>query len=124
MRLATAADEIEPLGDARVKENEAFFGLLLLSRVVVRLGDFSPVPLEVIAGLYVSDFAFLQALYIELNSSTPTTSPALGLTTLPASASPAFQERPTLQGSIETSCPQCGAELILDLDAASDLAPA
>ena len=71
MRLATALDEIEPLGDPRVKDNEAFLGLLLFSRVVVRLGEFTPVPLEVIAGLYAADFAYLQSLYVELNGLQP-----------------------------------------------------
>lgn len=115
MRLATAFDEIEPLGDPRVKENEAFFGLLLLGRVLLRLGDFSPVPLEVVAGLYAADFAYLQALYIDFNgavgqgfASAPMRRPPA-----PSAASPSA---PVLHGTIETSCPQCGAELILDLD--------
>ncbi len=109
MRLATAFDEIEPLGDPRVKDNEAFFGLLLFSRVVVRLGDFSPVPLEVVAGLYAADFAYLQSLYIEVNS-------LQGGTTALRSVSPVWSTPEPARGSIETSCPQCGAELILDLD--------
>lgn len=108
MRLATALDEIEPLGDPRVRHNEAFFGLLLLSRVVRRLGDFSPVPPEVIAGLYASDFAFLQSLYVELNAA-------------PHTAGTHFPPPPSSapSGEVETSCPQCGAELVLDLGAAA-----
>ena len=39
MRLATARDEIEPLRDPGVRENEAYLGVLLLSRVVTRIGD-------------------------------------------------------------------------------------
>ena len=43
MRLATARDEIEPLRDAEVRRNEAYLAVLLLSRVIVRLGDVSDV---------------------------------------------------------------------------------
>ena len=38
MRLATARDEIVPLRDPRVRDNEAYLTVLLLSRVVTRLG--------------------------------------------------------------------------------------
>jgi hypothetical protein len=44
MRLATSLDEIAPLSDARVQANEGYMGILLLSRVLKRLGGFSPVP--------------------------------------------------------------------------------
>jgi len=118
MRLATALDEIEPLGDPRVKENEAFFGLLLLGRVLLRLGDFSPVPLEVVAGLYAADFAYLQTLYIEFNGAVAGSFAAQPMLRPPAQPLPAQPEPqpPALHGTIETSCPQCGTELILDLD--------
>ncbi|MGY2896273.1 hypothetical protein [Deinococcus sp. UYEF24] len=123
MRLATALDEIEPLGDPRVKENEAFLGLLLLERVLVRLGDFSPVPLEVVAGLYAADFAFLQAIYIDFNSGDGSGRPGsagtprpLGSPLSPVAGGSALPEQATLHGTIETNCPQCGAGLILDLD--------
>ena len=39
MRLATARDEIEPLRDAQVRQNEAYLAVLLLARVVTRIGD-------------------------------------------------------------------------------------
>ncbi len=39
MRLATALDEIEPLNDPRVQANEAYLVILLLSRVVISLGN-------------------------------------------------------------------------------------
>ena len=42
MRLATAADEILPLRDPRVQQNEAYLAVIVLARVVVRLGTFSP----------------------------------------------------------------------------------
>jgi hypothetical protein len=43
MRLACARDEIEPLRDARVKENEAYATVIVLSRVVTELGSVSRV---------------------------------------------------------------------------------
>jgi len=36
MRLATALDEVEPLADPRVQTNQAYLGILLLSRVLLR----------------------------------------------------------------------------------------
>lgn len=107
MRLATAYDEIEPLADPRVQQNEAFLGLLLLARVVTRLGDFSPVPPEVIAGLYTADFAYLQQLYVQVNTPLSPLTPA-------AQGGVASPER---AGPVETTCPSCGAELVLELDA-------
>jgi hypothetical protein len=67
MRLATARDEIMPLRDARVRENEAYLSVLLLSRVVMRLGDLPTVTPGVIEGLFARDLAFLQDLYRRIN---------------------------------------------------------
>ena len=39
MRLATARDEILPLRDPRVRENESYLTVLLLSRVITELGS-------------------------------------------------------------------------------------
>jgi len=39
MRLATAKDEIIPLQDFRVKNNRAYLVIILLSRVITKLGD-------------------------------------------------------------------------------------
>lgn len=89
MRMATALDEVEPLQDARVRANSAYLGILLLSRVLVRLGDISPVSVETVAGLFAADFVYLQELYLQINSG---------------------------QSSIvETRCPACGARFALDL---------
>lgn len=107
MRLATARDEIEPLADPRVRENEAFLGLLLLSRVVTRLGEYSPVPAELVADLYAADFAYLQELYFELNGSVASPRVA-SFPTQPVAA-------PALPSVIQTVCPNCQAELTLDL---------
>lgn len=69
LRLATARDEVAVLGDPRVKANRAYAVVLLLSRVVERLGDLSgdDVSPEVVEGLFAADFAYLQNLYREIN---------------------------------------------------------
>jgi hypothetical protein len=68
MRLATARDEILPQRDARVRENEAYLTVLLLARVVTRIGSVSPVTTGTIEGLFASDLAFLQDLYRRVNA--------------------------------------------------------
>jgi hypothetical protein len=67
MRLATARDEILPQQDPRVRENEAYLTILLLSRVVTRLGSITQITPGTIEGLYASDLAFLQDLYRRIN---------------------------------------------------------
>ena len=67
MRLATARDEIQPQRDPRVRENEAYLTVLLLSRVVTRLGSVGQVTSGTIEGLFASDLAFLQDLYRRIN---------------------------------------------------------
>jgi hypothetical protein len=89
MRLATAADEIQPLQDPRVLANPAYIGVLLLSRVVVRLGSISPVTPGVVEGLYSADFAYLQDLYVRLNE------PGAALA--------------------DTRCPECGTQFTIDV---------
>ena len=89
MRLATARDEITPQRDPRVRENESYLTVLLLSRVVTRLGSLSPVHTGIIEGLFASDLAFLQDLYRRIN-----------------------QEGHT-QASV--SCPECNHEFTVDV---------
>ena len=67
MRLATARDEIQPQRDPRVRENEAYLTVILLSRVITRLGSVSQVTPATIEGLFASDLAFLQDLYRRIN---------------------------------------------------------
>ena len=67
MRLATARDEIVPLRDPRVRENDAYLTVILLSRVVTRLGTIPQVTPQVIEGMFASDLAFLQDLYRRIN---------------------------------------------------------
>ena len=68
MRLATARDEIEPLRSAEVRQNEAYLSVLLLSRVVTKLGDVPEVTPDVVEGLFAADFDHLQRLYERLNT--------------------------------------------------------
>jgi hypothetical protein len=67
MRRATAADEILPLKDPRVVKNPAYLTIILLSRVVTRLGGAQQINPKVIESLYVTDLAYLQNLYNEIN---------------------------------------------------------
>jgi hypothetical protein len=67
MRLATAMDEIAPLRDMRVRNNQAYLSIVLLSRVITRLGSLPNISTSVIEDLYVADLAYLQALYRHLN---------------------------------------------------------
>jgi hypothetical protein len=67
MRLATALDEMEAVEHPQVQEKPSFLPLLLLSRVVTQLGTLPSVSPRVIAGIYASDLAYLQDLYLRLN---------------------------------------------------------
>jgi hypothetical protein len=67
MRLATAADEITPLREASVQRNPAYLTVIVLSRVVTRLGDVSLVTPATIEGLFAADVAYLQDLYNDVN---------------------------------------------------------
>lgn len=68
MRLATAADEILPLRDPRVQENEAYLSVIVLTRVIIRLGSLTDIHTGVIENLYTSDMSYLQRLYETFNS--------------------------------------------------------
>lgn len=67
MRLATANDEIAPMKDGRVQANPGYLAVILLSRVVTRLGDLNQVNPKVIEGLFAADFAFLEDMYRRVN---------------------------------------------------------
>jgi hypothetical protein len=67
MRRATAADEILPLRDPRVQKNEAYLIVILLARVVTRLGSVASVNPKVIENLFATDLAYLQDLYNRIN---------------------------------------------------------
>ena len=67
MRLATAKDEILPLQDYRVQNNRAYLVIILLSRVVAKLGDLKSINPSVIEELYSADLAYLQDFYRRIN---------------------------------------------------------
>jgi hypothetical protein len=67
MRLATASDEIHPLRDPRVQQNEAYLIVIILSRVITALGSVAQVNPKIIEGLYAADLAYLQELYNHVN---------------------------------------------------------
>jgi hypothetical protein len=67
MRLATAFDEIVPLKDPRVQSNPAYLVVILLTRVITRLGALEVINPKVIEGLFAADLAYLQDLYHRIN---------------------------------------------------------
>jgi hypothetical protein len=91
MRLATAADEILPLKDPRVQQNPAYLSVILLSRVITKLGDISgeSVTPSTIEGLFASDLAYLQEFYSKING----------------------EGVPT----VKTKCPNCGHAFEVDI---------
>jgi len=89
MRLATAMDEIAPLRDVRVSANQAYLTIILLARVVVKLGSLTQVNTAVIENLFAADMAFLQAFYRQIN-----------------------EEGTTI---IKRRCPSCQTEIEIDL---------
>lgn len=89
MRLATAMDEIAPLRDPRVRANEAYLVIILLARVITRLGTLPEVTPHVIERLFTADLAYLQEFYQRINGG--------GTVQVPA------------------RCPQCGAEFEVDI---------
>jgi hypothetical protein len=96
MRLATARDELEPLRDPAVRENEAYLTVLLLARVILRIGDQTTITPELVEGLYAADFDHLQRLYERINSD----SEAVG----------------------QVDCPSCGVAFEVDLSQIEDVA--
>ncbi len=67
MRLANARDEIQPLEDPRVRRNEAYLLVILLSRVITRLGEVREINPGVIEKLFAADLAYLQGFYNRIN---------------------------------------------------------
>jgi phage FluMu protein gp41 len=67
MRLATAADEILPLKDPRVQSNPAYLIVILLSRVITRLGNIHPINPNIIESLFAADLSYLQDFYNQIN---------------------------------------------------------
>jgi hypothetical protein len=84
MRLATARDEIEPLREVEVRQNEAYLTVLLLSRTVTRIGEVTAVTPDMIENLFAADFDHLQRLYERVN----TDEEAVGVVSCPHCAQP------------------------------------
>ncbi|MGW1194843.1 hypothetical protein ACWD4B_03120 [Streptomyces sp. NPDC002536] len=68
MRLATARDELLPLSDMRVRENPAYLSVVLLGRLITRLGTLSDVDAGIVEQLFAADLAFLQKFYEKINT--------------------------------------------------------
>ena len=67
MRLATAADEILPLKDPRVKSNPAYLSCIVFSRVITKLGNLASITPKTIESLFASDLTYLQIFYRQIN---------------------------------------------------------
>ena len=89
IRIATARDELLPLHDDRVRENPAYLTVVLLARVITRLGTLTDIHAGIVEGMFASDVAFLQDLYRSIN-----------------------QEGHTRAG---VTCPSCEREFSVDL---------
>jgi len=90
MRLATAADEILPMRDPKVQQNTSYLSIILLARVITKLGNVPAITTRVIENLYTMDLAYLQDLYQRINMS----------------------EMP----HYEVSCPHCSKKIEVPLD--------
>ena len=73
MRMATAMDEIAPMRDMRVRANQAYLVIVLLSRVITRLGTVPGINTAVIEGMFSADLAYLQELYRRINETASNT---------------------------------------------------
>lgn len=71
MRLSTAMDEIAPLRDPRVRQNQAYHTIILLTRVITQLGTLPAIDTSIVEGLFTADLAFLQELYRQKNELGP-----------------------------------------------------
>jgi hypothetical protein len=88
MRLATANDEIAPLRDPRVRQNQAYLTIILLSRVITKLGSLSEINPSIVEGIFSEDLAYLQNLYRRINENGST--------------------------NVATTCPECGHNFEVD----------
>jgi hypothetical protein len=95
MRLATAADEILPLRDPRVEKNPAYLTVILLSRVITRLGPKRDVTPKDVEALFSADLAHLQDLYNEINR----VDAGMSTVTCPECSHPFEVERPFASAS-------------------------
>ena len=94
MRLATAKDEILVQKEPKVQENSAYGVLVMLSRVITRLGSFNQVNSDLLEELILPDISYLRELYNRINQ----------------------------QGNalIPTQCPHCNTEFSVKLKLAGE----
>jgi hypothetical protein len=90
MRLATAMDEIAPMRDPRVRSNQAYLVVILLSRVITRLGQIRTLNPGIIENLFSADLAYLQDFYRRINE--------------------------TGTSAVEVICPQCEHRFEVEID--------
>ena len=95
MRLATAFDEIAPLKDPRVHSNSAYLLIILLARVITKLGNLERINPKTIEGLFAADLAYLQDLYRHINENG--------------------------HNRIHTQCPHCEREFEVELEPSGGL---
>jgi hypothetical protein len=67
MRLATAKDEIFVQKDRRVQNDPGYGVLVMLSRVITRLGSLSSITPELLENLFTRDLAYLREFYNRIN---------------------------------------------------------
>lgn len=77
MKLATAADEILPLKDPRVKSNPAYLSCIVLARTVTKIGTINNMTTKIIEDLFAADLAYLQVFYRQINSTGNARVPAI-----------------------------------------------
>ena len=94
MRLATAFDEIAPMKDPRVQSNPGYLVIILLSRVITRLGTLEHLNPKIIEGLFAGDMAFLQDLYRRVNEHG--------------------------HNRVSVSCPHCQGEFEMEIDGSGE----
>ncbi|MFD1992508.1 phage tail assembly protein [Paenibacillus nicotianae] len=90
MRLATASDEILPMRDPRVQQNPSYLTIILLARVITKLGELSMIDTHTIEGMFTADLAYLQNFYRSINE----------------------MDEP----SVQVACPKCGHEYEMKMD--------
>lgn len=67
MRLSRAMDEIVPLRDPRVKSNPAYATVMILSRVIIKLGALEEVTPRIVEEFFTCDLDYLQKFYRQIN---------------------------------------------------------
>ena len=64
--------KLAPLQDHRVRSNQAYMIIVLLSRVITQLGDLKSVDTKVVEQLFSTDLDFLQRFYQKINNAETT----------------------------------------------------